>query len=86
MTFDKTTFTAVRIGLYVGGMLARDIITADEADEQILDKMQENGVPEEAFAEIQMLAYDAKSFGDHVRAAERKKLPVAKVYGETLPE
>lgn len=83
---DKTTLKAVQIAVYVGALLARDVVTKDEAEDEIRDKMQKEGIADEDFADIQTLAYEFKVFGDHVRAAERKKLPVIKVYGETLPE
>ncbi|MBO1038192.1 hypothetical protein [Brucella pituitosa] len=83
---DKVTFTAIRLALFYGGLLEREIASIDEVKEEIKEKMRENGVPEDDFNDILTLTYEFKSFGDHIRAAERKKLHITKFHGEKLPE
>lgn len=83
---DKSTLTAVRIALYVGGLLERGIIENPEADDEIKRLMEEQDIATEHFHDIQELTYAFLGFGDNVRAAERKKRPITKFVGETLPE
>ena len=83
---DKSTFTAVRIAVYVGGLLQRGIIENPEAEDEIKELMENEGIASEHFEQIQQLTYAFLGFGDSVRAAERKKRPIIKFVGENLPD
>lgn len=82
---DKMSFIGLRIALYVGGTLARGMITSRDVDDAIREKMETEGVDEDAFEDISTFVYALQGFADDIRAAERKKLPITKMFGETLP-
>lgn len=83
---SKMDFMGLRIALYIGGMVARGMLDNKDVDAAIREKMEEEGVDEDAFEEINIFTYALVGFANDVRAAERKKLPIVKMFGEKLPE
>lgn len=75
----------LRIAMEAGGLRDRGVVDVDGFEETIRSRMDQEGLPNERFSDIQTLAFAFVSFAQDVRAAALKKRPIVSYAGETLP-